>query len=272
MLIRCFFPLCVFAVSCVTAQAVTLDWSTATYVNGSLTGSFDVDPAKPGNDITITISGDTSRLVPDPSISGNPPTPAIGSAFQGGQATIPNTLDLAVDFTNTIQQITVTVTFSSAYTEGVKNVSFSLFDVDLNNGDGAVYVDEIRSITATKLVGGTTIGATVTGAANNAVTGSGTVNAKVDGTISTADTGTGSGKANSTINFGGNIITSFTFSYGEGPGIPGLTDPTFQHIGLYNINFSPVPESNPALVSGLSCATAVLLVLWHGARRRKKRL
>ncbi|MCD6051601.1 MAG: hypothetical protein K0Q55_3010, partial [Verrucomicrobia bacterium] len=44
------------------AQAVVLDWDLVNWSSGSLSQSYDIDASNPGNDITITISGDTGYL------------------------------------------------------------------------------------------------------------------------------------------------------------------------------------------------------------------
>ena len=46
------------------AQAVTLDWDGVTWTAGSLSNSYDIDPVRPGNDITVTVSGNTTLLQP----------------------------------------------------------------------------------------------------------------------------------------------------------------------------------------------------------------
>lgn len=266
--VRLLLILSVFA--CARLNAVTLDWSAVSWTAGSLgPNSYNIDPSSPGNDITVTISGNTSQLVTDP-LALNVQTPAIVTALEGGMGSGTKTLDLGVNFANISQSITVTVTFSAAYTAGVKNVSFKLFDVDFQNVSGSTYQDEIRLISATT-ISNTAVAATVTGSANNSVTGSGTLAAKVDGSVSTVDTGATSGNANVTIDFGTNAIKSFTFTYGSGSGL-GAINPTFQHVGIYNIGYTPVPESNPALASAFSCVAALLLAFWHHARVRKKNL
>src|SRR6266566_2680084 len=86
--------------------AVTLDWSTVTWTAGSLSNSYDVDPSNPGNDISITVSGNTSSLGgTSPSIAGN-----LGGT---GRAS----LQLAPTFTLASQSITVSIAFN--YTQGV---------------------------------------------------------------------------------------------------------------------------------------------------------
>ncbi len=44
------------------AATLTLDWNLVTWAPGQLSQSFDIDPSNPGNDITITVSGNTNRI------------------------------------------------------------------------------------------------------------------------------------------------------------------------------------------------------------------
>ena len=72
-----------------------------------------------------------------------------------------------------------------------------------------------------------------------------------------------------TISFGANAIKSFTFTYGSGSGGT-RADPTFQHVGVYDITFlAAVPEINPAWSAIGSCLVAAALILRHGAKFRK---
>lgn len=249
-----------------TANAVILDWNTVSWTAGSLSNSYDVDPAKAGNDITVTVSGNTAQLQQELA-SGNPMTPAITPDFQGGLASPTNTLCLAVNFTNQSQAVTVTVDFSALYTAGVQNVSFTLFDVDYSNVSGNTYQDLLTAIKATSIDGTTLIAPTITTSANNTSSGTG-VNQNVTGLVSTVDTGAGSGNGNVTISFGAAAIKSFTFTYGSG-GPTGVTDPTYQHVGINSISFTPVPEINPAWSAVGSCLLAAALILRHSAKFRK---
>jgi hypothetical protein len=104
-----------------TANAITLDWDTVTWAAGTLSNSYDVDAARPGNDVTVTVSGNTGQLTTE-LVAPNPMTPAITTDFQGGLATAQNTLCLAVNFANQSQSVTVTVVLSALYTLGVKNI------------------------------------------------------------------------------------------------------------------------------------------------------
>ena len=253
-----------FATICAPASALTLNWGSEPWAAGSLQNSFDIDPARPGNDVTVTVSGNTGQLQPELAAP-NPMTPVVAAAFQGGAGSPQNSLCIATNFTNQSQGIKVTVDFSAQYTQGVSNVSFTIFDVDFSNASGSNYQDQIRSITAVAM-DGSLIAPTITTSVNNVLSGTG-LNQVVNGITSTVDLGPGSGNANVTISFGTAAIKSFTFTYGSGSGT--VADPTYQHIGMSNVNFTPVPEMNPAFGASLSCIVAMLLVLRHNARHRK---
>jgi hypothetical protein len=254
-----------FAVIGSPASAVTVNWSALTWTNpGSLSGnptisnSYDVDAGNAGNDVTVAISGNTSQFQPSlDSAAGNPQTPQITRAFDGGLSTSPKTLELALDLSNNTQSVTVTVTFASNYTLGVNNISFKLFDIDSSTGSGTSgsnYQDLVKSITATSILG-TTISPTITADGPNVTLGGTGNNQTLTGNLSTADT---SGAANATISFSSAVgIRSFTFTYGD---TTAFADPTYQHIGIYNIDYSVVPEINPTWFSLLSCG---LLVGWN---------
>jgi hypothetical protein len=242
-----------------TAPAVVLDWDAVTWTPG-YSNSFDVDAANPGNDITVSISGDTSTLQYG--------TPARTTNFEGGLGVPENTLALAVDFTSKSQFITVTIDFSSLYSAGVQNVSFTIFDVDFDNQVGtSEYQDQLRLISALSINGVTQIAPTITTSPNNTRSGNG-VNQVVNGALTTVDSGPGSGAGNVTISFGGAAIKSLTFRYGSGPTSP--TNPTYQHIAIHDLSFTPVPEINPAWTAMISCFVAAGLVLRHRALCRKK--
>jgi hypothetical protein len=264
---RRFFALVfVLATFSSTGYAVTLDWDGVTWTSGSLSNSFNVDPASPGNDVTVTVSGDTSILQPE-LVAPNPMTPAITTNFAGGMTTAQNSLCIAVNFANQSQAITVTVDFSAGYTQGVQNVSFTLFDIDFSSASGNNYMDQLRNIRALSIDGTTLIAPTITTSSANTLSGSG-LNYVVNGNASVVDTGAGSGNGNVTISFGANAIKSLTFTYGSGSGT--VPDPTYQHVGIGDITFTPVPEINPAWSAAASCLIAVALILRHRATLRHK--
>ena len=249
-------------------HAITLDWDTVTWTAGTLSNSYDIDPAPahPGSDVTITVSGNTSQLTTE-LVSPNPMTPAVTTDFQGGLGAAQNTLCLAVNFANQSQSVTVTVNFSATYTLGVQNVSFTLFDIDFSNTSGNTYQDLLSGITALSIDGTTLVAPTITTSVNNTRSGTGLTQV-VNGTASTADLGAGSGNGNVTISFGATAIKSFTFTYGSG-GPSGVTDPTYQHVGMYDVTFTPVPELNPVWSAFGSCLVAAALILRHSAKFRK---
>ncbi len=247
------------------AHAVILDWDSVSWAAGSLTNSYDIDPSSAGNDITVAVTTNGAVAFQAEVVSPFPMTPATNQSFQGGLVTTENTLCLALNLASNAQSVTVTISLSSLYTAGVSNVSFKIFDIDFVNGDGSAYQDQLSSIRALSIDGTTLIAPTITTSLNNSLSGSGT-NQVVTGTAATSDLGAGSGDGNVTIDFGSNAIKSFTFTYGSGPL---FADPTFQHIGIYDLSFTPVPEMNPVWPSILSCATAAGFVLRLRKRARK---
>jgi hypothetical protein len=252
-----------FFASLSTAPAVLVDWNTQTWPAGSLSNSFNVDPGNPGNDVTVTVSGDTAQLAV--AINGGPQTPAITSHLEGGFGAGHMSLQLAVNFLNNTQAVTVTIDFSNLYAAGVANVSFNLFDLDFANGGGSTYQDVISSIYATSTTG-TQIAPTITGVgANTTLSGSG-LSQVLTGMVSTNDIGPTSADANATISFNTTDIRSVTFTYGSSSM---FANPTYQHIALDNIIYSVVPETNPAWSSFIICGSLAVGTTLH--RRAKKR-
>lgn len=241
------------------AHAVVLNWDSVSWTDGSLSNTYQPDGSDPGSALSVNLSvngggapfapysGDTSRQAP-----------AVIAAFEGGQGAIHNSLVLALDLANTSQSVSVTVYFGAS--AGANNVSFQLFDVDFSG----TAQDLISVIQGTSAVDGTTVMPTITGSAANTVTTG--ANPTVVGSSPASDTGATSNRGNVTIDFGGTAISSFTFTYGA---TTAFSNPGYQHIGLYNINFTPIPEMNPAIISIFSCLAATGLVLRHRARFRK---
>lgn len=242
-------------------EAVLLDWSTLTWTPGSLSQSFDIDPNNPGNDVTITIS--------DPTGSFSAGYPTIATTPITGGTAADSSLQLALTFPNTTANITVTVQFTYAgngYAYGVDSLQATLFDIDKGKvGANTVYVDQISSIQAAAAGTGTALAATVTnvpGAATYTVANNGTLSATITGNANNVDT---SGNGNATLDFGTNVVSSFSFTYGNGPGV--TKGPNQQAIGMFDISFRPkVPEKSPGLAAMALCG---LVVGYRALRSRR---
>src|SRR5207244_7171648 len=117
----------------------------------------------------------------------------------------------------------------------------------------------ITAIRATPTTG-TLIAPTITGVgANVSLTGTG-LSQVLTGQTSTADLGAGSGAANATISFSTSDIASITFTYGSSSL---FADPTYQHIGIYDIDYEVIPEPGTLGV----CVVAVSLAVCPSCRR-----
>ena len=239
------------------AAAVVLKWDSVAWTAGSTDNSYQADVADPDSGVRIQVTPNNGAPFADYSGTPGLQTPAVNAAFQGDLASTHNTLTIAVDLANLSQTVTVTVSFAAS--GGASNVSFKLFDIDA--GGGAQ--DELTSIQAT-LVGGGTVDANITPGASNTLISPGPGQI-VRGTTGSASTGPGSAGGTVAINFGTNLIQSFTFTFGSFA----FANPTYQHFGIADINFTPVPEANPAVLSALSCLAAVGLVWRHRFKARK---
>jgi hypothetical protein len=223
------------------ARAVVLDWSTASWTPGATSGSFDIDPSHPGNDVTISITGTTSGFGTNPAIG---TTALNGDVNTGG--TGQTSLQLGQDFgTGGSASFTVTITFN--YAQGV-NAAFSLWDVD--SADSGNAIDRVSSIMATA-VGGGTIAASST-SAGSAITqaGSGTA-ATYTGNTATVD----SSSSTLGVSFATTPATSIRFTYGKGAS----ANAGQQWIALSNINFTPVPETGVSLGALALCMGTLLI-------------
>ena len=248
------------------AQAVVLDWDSATWPAGATNRSFNVDPTNPGSDLTVTFSGSTDKFRSDPATG--LATPSINRSLEGGMNPVQSSLNLGVDFHQN-STITCTVNFSAGYTMGVENVSFTIFNIDFFSSGPESWQDLIRSISAVSADGVTMIAPTIT-AVGSAVTHSGTgLNQTLTGNALVPDTGAGSGAGNVTISFGPNAIRSFTFTYADGLG--SKPNPTFQNISIHDISFTPVPEINPAISAVVSCFVAFGVTVFAQRRAKKRR-
>ena len=242
-------------------RALVLDWDTQTWTPTSpsantLRDEFDVDGIA-GTDVTLSLVYATQN-------AGSPwraGLPAIDATLEGGQGAGTKSLHLGVDFAAQAHTITITVDFSNI-AQGVEGVSFSLFDIDRADGSAA-YIDQIRSISGIAPDGITAVPAVIT--AYGPTVSWNAVDRTLTGTGPAADTGAGSNAGNVTISFA-QPISSFRFVWG----VPNsnANNPVPMDISFGDINFSPVPEVNPALAAAVICALAVTV---HRCRTRRSR-
>ena len=228
-----------------SAPAALVNWDVLTWTPGTLTNSYDVDPNNPGTDVTFNITGSKADFTNDK--ASGVMTPAITASLQGGLSPIHKSLQLAADL-HTNSKITMTVNFSPLYTLGVMNVSFSIFDIDLETNK-----DMISSIYGVAL-NGSHVAATITYGSAISRTGTG-LNQVLTGISSSPDTGPGSGAGTATISFGSTPIRGFGFSWTNTNGAP-----FYQQIAMGDISFDAVvPEPNAAAVSTLICLLAATI-------------
>ncbi len=245
-----------------SVSAVVLDWNSVTWTSGTMTLGYDIDPTNPGIDVTVTIipSGGSFTWSTGNGSSGQP-SPVDDNSLTGGNGSSAQSLLLGVNWTADTQTITVIINFN--YAQGVTGVSYSLFDIDYNNGGSNTgYDDQVSKIVAQYNNGPLIAATTLTGSTDNTVSGSGT-NKVVTGTGGATDS---TGSANATIGYGTNIITSMTFTYGNNAA-NAPSNPGNQWIGLYDISYTPrarMPEVHPGVVAACFC---IGLLGWQRVRR-----
>jgi hypothetical protein len=233
-----------------SANALVLDWDGVAWSPGSMVNSYDLN-GDSVNDVTLTVSSQQNIWQNDPT-SGTQ-TPVVNQTLTGGILPAQNSLMLAANL-HTNSNATVQLSFPG--TLGSINVSFTIFDIDVTTN-----ADVISNIYGVAL-DGTHIAATITNI-GPAVTLSGSgLTYKLTGNAASPDN---SSNGNVTISFGSTLITDVFFTFGNTAGAP-----RYQDIAIGDINFTPVPEMNPAAVSVGSCLLAAgMTALVH--RRRKSK-
>jgi uncharacterized repeat protein (TIGR01451 family) len=189
-----------------------LDWDTVDWTAGSLNQSYSVG----GGTVSFAITGDTNRFLNS--------TPDDNTTNTGGLSPVQESLLLDVNFAaqTTIGDEAVTVTIGFSHTGGVSNVSFTIFDVDLNTWTDQVIVTANNGATINP--SSVTVGSTVTFDGVN----------KVTGTSSNPST---SANGNAAFTFNQSGITQITMVYQSGR----LADPSEQFISLHDITFNVAP-------------------------------
>lgn len=256
----------------VPAPAFVLDWDTISWPAGSLSNEYNVDGVA-GNDIRLFFTGNTnaSYWAPNTSVTPNIVRPVDGTntatASTGGLNPVQQSLEISLDWPSDTNTVTLNVQFIGAYSSGVMNVAFTLFDIDSGtDASPRNWVDRITNVVGIA-TNGTRVAPWITNenaAPSFTITGNGTTNAFI-----TAISGTGVANTtnigNARISFSGisNVITGFSFTYANNPA--DTTDnPTQQHINLHDISFFAVPE--PGTLAALALAGGLLFAL----RRRMR--
>ena len=165
-----------------------------------------------------------------------------------------------VNSTNGIGSVTVNLFFAKPIT----NAQFSFFDVDINSANATgQYVDQIRSIVGTAVNGSPVYLSSLTGSADNTVSGT-TSTASAYAVTANANNVNNLAAANATATFGATPITEISYTYGDaytGTGTHG----TAQITALSDFTFTTVPEPGTTAMMALGAIGAGLIAF----RRRR---
>lgn len=212
---------------CTTGQRATLDWSSATWPQGSLSNSFAVNNAS----ITVDI------LDPQNALNGTPngPTPVNAAFYQGGLASIDNTLifeandaDLAND----------DVTIRYAFSRPVEEVRVSLFDLDFSD-----LGPRIERATITAYIGATPVPVTLQGGSAILISGNSAFG------IAESDP-VGGASGDGTVQIGvTQPIDRLEISYGHGAGTDRTSNPGNPGFGLHDLSFCAQVDRADAPIS-----------------------
>ena len=252
------------------SQAIVLDWSTISSLSwstsgGTYTTSFNFDSSNPGNDVTITISGNTSGFLTSSPYN----SPGVSSIITGGQGSSEDSLLLAFNWGSRNNDVTVTFHFN--YTDGIKNVEFALFDIDRldNNTADSGFRDYISDITGS-YNGGSNIIPTITveDSSYTSVVNAGKSTQGIRGEDGAADN---SNNGNAYISFGTNVIDEISFTYGNwtGGGGKAPSNPGQQGIGVYDFSFDKNPKV-PEVGTTVAAVTLCIFAAMTGYIRQRK--
>ena len=239
------------------ARALVLDWDTAAWAPGDLVNSYDLN-GDAVNDITVKITSQQANIWAIDPTSGSQ-APVNNQTLTGGLSPAENSLMLAANL-HTKSACTVQISFTGGNgalnTPGATNVSFTIFDIDITTNS-----DVISTIYGVA-PDGSQVAATITNVGSAVtLTGSG-LSQELSGNAAAANT---SGNGNVTISFGSTLITDVLFNFGNTAGAP-----RYQDIAIGDVSFTPVPEINPAAVSGIGCLVAVGLATFVHRRGKTR--
>ena len=210
-------------------RAIVLDWDSFQWSSGTLEKSFDIDSTNPGNDIKIIL---TPQNTYNQSF-------LTSTKYDGGTGGKSLQMDLFIDQSGSL---TVTVEFN--YAQGVKDVNFSLYDVDKGTVEVWDYTDKIISIAASSSSSPVIYPSKVVGSSANEVSGSGAT-LEVTGTQASPNN---SANGNVNIQFSDQPINKLWFKL-----VAPDADGSYYGIGLSDMSFNPVPEPQVANLAVILC-------------------
>ena len=228
------------------------DWDTAP--QGTLQKLLGVDTYTTGNDFLrtrVTVAGNSAanpfRFGP-----AGLQTPGVTKTIFSGGTTRSNLSTVVLFKPTGSSSILYTINFFG-FKQGVKDVNFTLFDVDANTHgsvNGSVNVEEVVTFL--------TAGLTLTGSKDNVVSGN-----TVTGISTAPNTGPGSADGNVTVKSGNIPLHQIVFTFGTLPaGINALAG-----FGISNISFTPVPEVGQLAIGLIAC---LIGGLWLRKNRRQR--
>jgi hypothetical protein len=224
------------------------DWDTAP--QGTLQKLLGVDTYTTGNDFLrtrVTVAGN-SAANPFRFGSAGLQTPGVTKTIFSGGTTRSNLSTVVLFKPTGSSSILYTINFFG-FKQGVKDVNFTLFDVDANT-HGSVNVEEVVTFL--------TAGLTLTGGKDNVVSGN-----TVTGISTAPNTGPGSADGNVAVKSGNMPLHQIQFTFGTLPaGIDALAG-----IGISNISFTPVPEVGQLAIGLIAC---LIGGLWLRKNRRQR--
>lgn len=177
----------------------TLDWTSESWTQGALTGSFNIN----GKPVSINITDPNSALQGTP----NAVTPVNFAFYQGGLASADNSLTMEVTDANIAGNpisIAIDVGPSSV---GVDSPRFEIFDLDGNTSNA-----RFEAVTVTGFFNGSPVTPQLQGGSAVSISGNQAV-----GSGSVAPIGSTSGDATLAVAFSGQV-DQIVFTFGHGTG------------------------------------------------------
>ena len=261
---------------CGSARASYLNWGSTTnngtaVTTGNVTGNFTA-PIGSGNSTTTNYAdGNAGAGVYDIGVTvtnntglSNPwvtKTPGIGhgnatdALISGGDAN--SSFQLIVGNETAAGYVQFKLSFlTSAYSLGVSNVSFTIYDVDYSSPQ---FIDQISSIQGILLNGTVISPSTITTSVDN------TYNSTNGTAYGTAVAGDTTGNGNVSISFGSAVISAFSFNWSNAG--TGLGQQAISVSGV-SYNRIVVPETDTALAAAGCC---LFVMLWQFSLRSRRR-